>query len=407
MTGPDAPAAAPDVSIVICTRNRASTLGGTLRSLRRLRTAHGWEVLIVDSASSDETGRVLAAADDCGGRLSVLRLGTPGLGLARDAGWRAARGHIVAFTDDDCYLEPDYVDALLVVFDEHRDASCIGGRILLHDPADARVTVDERDEPVLHAPFRFANAGIVQGANMAFRRAALERSGGFDHGLGAGTPFPCEDIDAVASVLWDGGAVRFDPRPVVWHHHRRREADLEALWRGYDRGRGAYYAKYLLRPDTRRAYAAGWWHIARRYRHRWQVERLAREIGGAFRYLARRRAVPFLVLAAPFAGSALLFASLRTAGRALRHRLRRRLSQHFGTRRRARLSSARVRDPDRRDEGACHLSTDPVGMVGIGPDQPRPHGIAVPARAGGLDGDRSGDGRSDTFRLGIAGDGFD
>jgi GT2 family glycosyltransferase len=94
---------------------------------------------------------------------------------------------------------------------------------------------------------------------MAFRREALERIGGFDERLGAGTPFPSEDLDAAAAALWAGYSGVYDPRPVVYHDHGRRTADAAtALMASYDAGRGAYYAKNVLRSQTRSTYLRAW-----------------------------------------------------------------------------------------------------------------------------------------------------
>lgn len=295
---PISDAGAIDLSIIICTRNRAACLAATLATASLVRSQHAWEILVIDNASSDNTAEIVRAADDCGGRLSTYRVEQIGLGAARDAGWRRARGRIVAFTDDDCYLDPEFVDVLVKSFDENPDVGCIGGRILLFDPKDAHVTIDERDEPEELPTYSFVDAGVVHGANLAFRRLTLSAVGGFDPMLGAGTPFPCEDIAVAAAVLWSGERIRFEPRAVVWHHHRRRVADVDKLFMGYDRGRGAYFAKFLLRRDTRRAYALGWWTVARRRRGKGGLVRTTRELAAAREYLVRRRAFGFLCAAA-------------------------------------------------------------------------------------------------------------
>ena len=201
-----------DLSIVICTRNRAACLAATLATVGRVQSRYAWEVLVIDNASSDDTEEIVRTGD-CGGRLSCHRVEQIGLGAARDAGWRHARGRIVAFTDDDCYLDSNLVDVLVTSFDENPDVGCIGGRILLFDPEDARVTIDERDEPEELPIYSFVDAGVVHGANLAFRRATLCAVGGFDTMLGAGTSFPCEDIAAAAAVLWSGERGLAPPPP--------------------------------------------------------------------------------------------------------------------------------------------------------------------------------------------------
>ncbi len=314
-----------DLSIVVCTFNRAAQLEAMLRTAAALRTSHAIEVLVVDNASTDGTPQCIAEAASRDPRLRTMTVSRLGLGAARDAGWRAARGRVVAFTDDDCYLAEDYADAMLDAFARNPDAGCIGGRILLHDPADAPETIDERDTPARTPPCRFIDAGAVHGANLAFRRDALARACGFDPAMGAGTSFPCEDIDAAASVLWSGRAVCFDPAPVVRHHHGRRLDEVPALFRRYDRGRGAYYAKYLLRGDARRAYLRGWWDNATGQADLDGLVRVTREARGALAYFRHRRALGALAVALTAGLLAYGWIALLIAWRILRAQTTRRL----------------------------------------------------------------------------------
>lgn len=290
----------PDLSIVICTRDRASQLRGTLDSLMAMKTELNWEAILVDNASTDETADVIRMASERQPRIRYLREERVGLGAARERGWRAARSSLLSFTDDDCYVAADYVDAVVAVFQEYSDIGVLGGRILLFDPEDAPITIDERIYPAEIAPRKYVPTGTIKGANVSFRREALQSIGGFDPELGAGTPFPCEDIDAAAAVLWAGFSGRYDPRPVVLHHHRRRMKDVPGMMASYDRGRGAYYAKFLLRPDCRYAYAIGWvrnirWHLSGR-----GLVKLLRELRSAAAYLRlRRKVVPLIALTPP------------------------------------------------------------------------------------------------------------
>ncbi|MBR0697921.1 glycosyltransferase family 2 protein [Bradyrhizobium lablabi] len=311
-----------EVSIVICTRNRASRLSGTLGALRALRTDHRYEVIWVDNASTDDTAEVLHRefADDA---VSRYILGERiGLGAARNLGWQNARGAIVAFTDDDCYPAPDYVDAMVAAFADHPGAGAIGGRILLHNPKHARITIEESEAPRLYPKRTFVRAGTLQGANLAFRREALQAIGGIDPELGAGTRFPCEDIDAVTAVLWAGFDACFDPRPTVQHDHGRAEAEVPALLNSYDRGRGSFYAKYILRPDTRATFVLRW--LSSTWRRRdWQGLRTLRtELRTAAQYAIAKRRFGALALAFPLGLVALAVQSAVSFGFSSRRRLR-------------------------------------------------------------------------------------
>ena len=285
----------PRVSIVLSTRNRAGFLPEALRSHERIVTEVPWELVVVDNGSTDATPQVLR--DFARETRIVFRPVTesrPGLSCARNTGWRTAEGDLVAFTDDDCYPSPGFVDAIAACFAD-ANLDYLGGRITLHDPEDAPVTIQLRDTPLVIEPHSFVPAGFIQGANMAARRRVLETLDGFDELLGAGTPYPSEDIDFVSRASAAGFNGAYDPRPAVAHHHRRRTAEqVESLRRSYDVGRGAYYAKCLLDP-LRRGLT---WRVWARslVRSALPIHSSARaraqsvgELRGAFGYLKDRR----------------------------------------------------------------------------------------------------------------------
>jgi len=256
-TAPDAQARIA-LSVVICTRNRADALMKVLQRFAELRSDHRWELVLVDNNSTDRTAEAVNQARSFLPNLKYILEQRVGLGAARDRGWREAAGDIITFTDDDCYPDADYIDNWIRVFQEHPEIGYAGGRILLWDETDIRVTVDYREQPEDLAPYRFIPAGMLQGANLAFRKPAIAAAGGLDPELGAGTPFPSEDVDLMAAAAWRGYSGRFDPRPVVFHHHGRKEEHRAGIMDGYNRGRGAYYIKYILRRDTRWTYLAAW-----------------------------------------------------------------------------------------------------------------------------------------------------
>ncbi len=214
--------------------------------------------MVVDNGSTDDTASYLATVAD-GNRICVRNLKKPGLGRARNVGWQAASGEIIAFTDDDCYVGAGLPVRDIPVSADYPQVGFAAGRILLFDERDKPVTIKESQELVHFAPHEFIPAGSVTGANMAFRRSVLERIGGFDERLGAGTRFPSEDIDAAALAIWAGFPGVYDPRPVVFHDHgRRTDDDVAKLRRAYDAGRGAYYVKHIFRLRSGTAYLRGW-----------------------------------------------------------------------------------------------------------------------------------------------------
>lgn len=106
----------PDVSIVICTYNRAELLRETLQALPRLHGIGKAEIVIVDNRSTDHTRSVseyfIKAFQ---GRIAVRYVYEPrqGLSVARNTGVRAARGEIAAFLDDDAIPEAGWLSAIV------------------------------------------------------------------------------------------------------------------------------------------------------------------------------------------------------------------------------------------------------------------------------------------------------
>ena len=285
MSDTAAPLDAPLLSLIVCTRNRGGRLDAFFEAMGRVRARSSWELVIVDNGSTDDTARRLAEfATSLATPVTIVTEPRPGLGRARNAGVRAAHGALLAFTDDDCYPAVDYIDRVVDAFAKS-DRSFIGGRILLHDADDHPITIRTDDRPIAIPPSSIVPSGLVQGANMAFRREVLDTIGGFDDALGPGTPFCNDDVDAVARASAAGFAGSYVPEPVVHHHHGRRDAgDIAALWRSYDHGRGAYYAKCIFDLPLRWKIARYWWQSV-------GVQKFGatlRELEGALDYTARR-----------------------------------------------------------------------------------------------------------------------
>lgn len=270
------------ISVVICTRDRRPQLAETLERLRSLRYSDAWELVVVDNGSTDGTAALLSdAARTFPVPLRTLAEPCQGASRGRNKGWRAAAGEVIALIDDDCYPAADYLERLRDCFTE-ASLGFLGGRILLHDPTDYRITIQESEQRVDFAPGSLIETGVIQGANMAVRRAALKSVGGFDIRLGAGMPFYCEDVDLLTRLSAAGWSGAYDPRPLVYHHHRRKtRAEATRLMSGYDRGRGAYYAKCLCDPALRSASLMKWCGAA----CRGPLRRTLRELRGGLHYL--------------------------------------------------------------------------------------------------------------------------
>ena len=244
-----------------------------------------WELIVVDNGSTDRTSAVVEEyAAVCHHPVQMIVHQDRGVAGAKNVGWRSTNSAIVVCIDDDCYPAEDYLDSIFERFSNDAKLGFLGGRILLHDPTDRRITIQESLEPLFLPPGSFIRAGVIQGANVAYRRAALAEVGGFDPWFGPGALYSGDELELIARISAAGWNGAYDPKPVVYHHHGRKTASDEwRLKRWYDRGRGAYYAKCMLNKRMRKLYVKNW--LLTRRHNSWKATAL--EIVASLDYVAR------------------------------------------------------------------------------------------------------------------------
>jgi len=283
-----APVDCPLLSVIVCTKNRASKLRLTLESLRGAaeRGTAPWELIVVDNGSSDSTAEVVRSFFDAGllpGRL-VLEP-RPGTAVARNRGVAEARGQILASTDDDCVVDSGWLAAIEREFAADPTLDLLGGRVELYDSRDQPVTIrTSRERWTPTSPDRIL---MLSGCNLAFRRRLVDIVGGRDQDLGPGGRFRSgEDVDFLYRAWHAGARAVYAPDLLVYHNHgRRTDAEVDRLNRGYLFGRGAVYAKHVLGGDGV-ALKLVYWEVRWFLRALWHREPLGRSRRTTVRYLA-------------------------------------------------------------------------------------------------------------------------
>ena len=184
-------------SIVIASYNRAADLQQTLRSLAGLRPDGPWEVIVVDNNSPDDTRRVVEEASRTFPvALRYLFEAEQGRSPALNTGIRAARGEIIATTDDDVRVPEDWLNRAAAGLATLK-CDYVGGRVLplWGAPRPAWIPNHGGKQWAVIAlldygpqPVEFGSR-VPLGVNMAFARTAFERAGAFDPHTGrrAGT----------------------------------------------------------------------------------------------------------------------------------------------------------------------------------------------------------------------------
>lgn len=192
-------------SVVVPTYRRPELLDRCLGALVKQDIgAAAYEIVVADDAASDATRRQVEGW--IAGNHPVLRYvpvtQVHGPAAARNAGWRAARGEVIAFTDDDTVPDPGWLTAGLAALES---ADAAWGKICV--PLPQPPTDYERNEAGLESA-EFATA------NGLCRRAALAAVGGFDERFTAAWR---EDADLFFTLLEHGYGVVHAPDAVVVH----------------------------------------------------------------------------------------------------------------------------------------------------------------------------------------------
>jgi GT2 family glycosyltransferase len=246
------------LSVIVATRNRAHAIIACLDSIAAaLANASPLdaEIVVVDNGSEDDTSAIVKAWGSASA-LPVKPISEPRTGKSRalNCALRAAEGELLAFTDDDCRLDSEYVNDLLRHDAADTGLVLRGGRIELGDPTDLPFTINT--SPVrtrwslAKNSARHQNlAGLIAGCNMTMRRALVERIGPFDEDFGPGSTVGSgEDTDCLYRAYLAGVTLEYVPDMVVFHHHGRKTSDAAcALFRRYMIGSGALNVKYLLK----------------------------------------------------------------------------------------------------------------------------------------------------------------
>jgi glycosyltransferase involved in cell wall biosynthesis len=186
-------------TVIIATYNRAEQLDDTLDHLARITTVQPWEVLVVDNSSSDDTPNLIERrARDFPVALRYLLEPTQGKYAAMNSGIRASRGEIIAATDDDARVAPDWLDRAEAGLLQH-GCGFVGGpvRPLWDGPPpawlDKKSAVAQKVIAICDygpSPREYGvRLGWPLGVNVAYRREVFEDAGLFDPSLGrkAGT----------------------------------------------------------------------------------------------------------------------------------------------------------------------------------------------------------------------------
>lgn len=238
-----------NTSVVVCTYNRCDSLFAVLGNIavQIMPESVTWEVVVVDNNSTDKTREAVGqVARRWPGRFRYIFEERQGLSIARNRGISEARGTVIAFTDDDVKINPDWLHNLTSSLHIGSWAGA-GGRIIPVWPKSLPGWMSVDDHRTMGVFVQF-DAGPdpkelsrpPYGANMAFLRTAFEKYGGFrtDLGRSGNNLLSSEDTEYGDRLLAAGERLRYEPHAIVFHpapeNHMTRHFVLRWwFWFGY------------------------------------------------------------------------------------------------------------------------------------------------------------------------------
>ncbi|HWX51853.1 MAG TPA: glycosyltransferase, partial [Solirubrobacteraceae bacterium] len=255
----------PFVSVIVPTAGRPNRVRSCIDALLKSRYPH-FEIVIVDNAPSDErTRRAVETIGVEDPRCRYVAEPLPGSSVARNRGVREAAGALLAFTDDDVWVDPSWLRRMVEPFLEDNRVGVVTGLVMparLDTPSQRwfeelsgfgkgfERRIFDRDEHRAADRLLYPYWGGVFGSgnSMAFRPEVLREIGGFDPALGAGSlALAGADIESFSHAIVAGHRLVYEPRAICWHDHRADPSAVERQIFSYAVGFTAILTKWLLR----------------------------------------------------------------------------------------------------------------------------------------------------------------
>jgi len=204
------------ISVIVCTHNRSKKLLDTLNAIEnQTLSKEKYELIVVNDGSTDDTAEILENFEkNTKLNMKIIQQGDSGLAVSRNAGLKYAKGDLIAFTDDDCIPDKDWLSNALKYFEDKQIVG-VQGKIY---SASQKISFFDG------APITLGGEKYIGGrtANMFYRREIVQKVGGFDERFIM--PFgPKKGFREDTDLAWrvkEKGKIIFAPNVSVYHPPR-------------------------------------------------------------------------------------------------------------------------------------------------------------------------------------------
>jgi glucosyl-dolichyl phosphate glucuronosyltransferase len=262
----------PVISVVICTYNRADRLSLTLEAMsKQTMPTSAFEVLVVDNRSTDNTLTICEQYKEQLANFRYIYEPVQGLSKARNSGWKATQSSYIAYLDDDAIPCEEWVKSILDVFETVQPKPIgVGGPIYplweipkpdwINSSAETLFTTLDAG----NIPRWFGPNECPWGANVVYRRDALEAAGGFHEQLGRKGQSLLSGEETLLNVTLTSQGEQFYYSPKAWVHHWVPKERINPNWliqRGYWQGRSVALVDTIIGKSLIRQRLSSAWNL--------------------------------------------------------------------------------------------------------------------------------------------------
>jgi GT2 family glycosyltransferase len=206
------------ISVILPTHNRAVSLVRALEALaKQTLPKSDYEVIVVVDSCTDDSAKVATSTFP---NFRVIEMSVRSPAKSRNAGARLAKGRYLAFTDDDCEPDPNWLINLLTAFEKEPEAVAVGGRT---------VTIAKKRTPLTHQIENAGGMDLIPTCNLALRREIFETLGGFSEEF----IFPLNEDTDLSWRLEALGPLSYCPAALVIHPPRSETFKAKVRWVRY------------------------------------------------------------------------------------------------------------------------------------------------------------------------------
>lgn len=212
----------PVFSVIIATRNRPKFIGNCIASLLS-NSYRNFEIIVVDQSTNHATKRMIKTFKSK--KINYIRMSERGKAKALNLALSIVKGEFVAFTDDDCVVNYNWMRGFHQIFIKHTEVAGIFGNTLPFEPEHHKNEICtacyiSKKTQIISNPFVSHYHTLGQGNNMCLRKKIFSEVGNFIPWLGIGTFSQAgEDSEMIYRILRKKMLLLQTPRIKIYHNH--------------------------------------------------------------------------------------------------------------------------------------------------------------------------------------------